>query len=142
VAGEDGDVVAEWEQFLFNSPEQLWCVATGQVPSPHASRKENIAPDQQLLGAQEKAKTPGAMAGNFQDLKICPEEFALGRFLDEKIGRDRFEVEAKPEVPEEIRISDHGGGIRMTTYRAIKISLHFGDIDDVIDVSVGEDQQL
>ena len=29
VAGEDGDVVAEWEQFLFNSPEQLWRVATG-----------------------------------------------------------------------------------------------------------------
>jgi hypothetical protein len=82
------------------------------------------------------------MAGNFQNLKICREEFALGRFLDEKIGRDRFEVEAKPEVPEEIRISDHGGGIRMTTYRAIKISLNFGDIDDVIDVSVGEDEQL
>jgi hypothetical protein len=142
VAGEDGDVVAEWEQFLFNSPEQLWRVATGQVPSPHASGKENIAPDQELLGAQQKAKATGTMAGNFQNLKICPEEFALGRFLDEKIGRDRFEVEAKPEVPEEIRISDHGGGIRMTTYRAIKISLNFGDIDDVIDVSVGEDQQL
>jgi hypothetical protein len=142
VAGEDADVVAEWKQFLFNSPEQLWRVATGQVPSPHASGKENIAPDQELLGAQEKAKAPGTMAGNLEDLKICPEEFALGRFLDEKIGRDRFEIEAKPEVPEKIRIRDHGGGIRVTTYRTIKVSLNFRDIDDMIDVSVGQDQQL
>ena len=82
------------------------------------------------------------MAGNFQNLKICPEEFALGRFLDEKIGRDRFEIETKAEVPEEIRISDHRGGIRVTTYRAIKFSLNFRDIDDVIDVSVGQEQQL
>ena len=140
MAGEDGDVVAEWEQFLLNSPEQLWCVATGQVPSPHASGKENIAPDQDLLRAQEKAKAAGTMAGNFENLKICPEEFALGRFLDEKIGRDRFEIEAKSEVPEEIRIRHHGGGIRVTTYRAIKFSLNFRDIDDVIDVSVGQDQ--
>jgi hypothetical protein len=142
VAGENGDVVAEWEQFLFNSPEQLWRVATGQVPSADASGKENIAPDQELLRAQEKAKAPGTMAGNFENLKICPEEFALGRFLDEKIGCDRLEIEAKPEVPEEIRIRDHGGGIRVTTYRAIKISLNFRDIDDVIDVPVGQDQQL
>jgi hypothetical protein len=142
VAGQDGDVIAEWEQFLFNSPEQPWRVATGQIPSADAAREENIASNQEPLRAQEKAKAPGTMARNFENLKICPEEFALGRFLDEKIGRDWFEVEAKPEVPEEIRIRDHGGGIRVTTYRAIKFSLNFCDIDDVIDVSVGEDQQL
>ena len=82
------------------------------------------------------------MAGNFENLKICPEEFALGRFLDEKIGRDRFEIEAKPEVSEKIRIRDHGGGIRVTTYRAIKFSLNLRDINDMIDVSVGQDEQL
>jgi hypothetical protein len=142
MAGKDGDVVAEWEQFLFNSTEQLWRVATGQVPSPHSSGKQNIAPDQELLGAQEKAKAPGTMAGDFENLKICPEELALGYFLDEKIRRDRFEIEAKPEVPVEIRIRDHGGGIRVTTYRAIKFSLNFRDIDDVIDVSMRQDQEL
>jgi len=30
----------------------------------------------------------------------------------------------------------------VTTYRAIKFSLNFRDIDDVIDMSVGQDQQL
>ena len=62
--------------------------------------------------------------------------------MDKKIRPDRFEVEAKPEVSEEIRIRDHGGGIRMTTYRAIKFLLNFRHIQDVIDVSVGQDQQL
>lgn len=142
MTGEDGDIVAEWEQFLFDSLEQLWRVATGQVPSPYASGKENIAADQELLGAQEKAKASGTMAGNFENLKICPEEFPLGCFLDEKIGRDRVEIETKPKVSEEIRIRDHGGGIRVTTYRAIKFSLNFRDIDDVIDVSVSQDQQF
>jgi len=82
------------------------------------------------------------MAGNFENLKLCPKEFALGCFLNEKIGRDRFEIEAKTEVPEEIRIRNHGCGIRVTTYRTIKFSLNFRDIDDVIDVSVSQDQQL
>ena len=82
------------------------------------------------------------MAGNFENLKFCPEKFALGRFLDEKIGRDRFEIEAKPEVPEEIRIRDHGRRNRVTTNRAIKFSLNFRDIDDMIDVSVSQDQQF
>ncbi len=77
------------------------------------------------------------MAGNFENLKFCPEKFALGRFLDEKIRRDRFEIEAKPEVPEKIRIGDHRGGIGVTTYRAIKFSLNSCDIDNVIDVAVG-----
>lgn len=142
MAGEDGDVVAEWEQFSLNSLEQLWRVATGQVPSPHASGKENIAPNQEFLRAQEKAKAPGTMSRNLENLKFGPEEFPLCRFLNEKIWPDRFEVEAKSEVPEKIRIRDHGGGIRVTTYRAIKFSLNFRDIDDVIDVSVGQDQQL
>ena len=82
------------------------------------------------------------MARDFENLKICPEEFALDRFLDEKIRGDRFEVETKTEVPEEIRIRDHGGGIRVTTYRAIKILLNFRNVDDMIDVSVGQDEQL
>ena len=82
------------------------------------------------------------MAGNFENLKVCPQEFALEYFLDKKIGRDRFEIEAKTEVPEEIRIRDHGRGIGVTTYRAIKFSLNFRDINDMIDVSVSQDQQF
>ena len=81
------------------------------------------------------------MAGNFENLKLCPKEFALGCFLDEKIGPDRFESEAKTEVPEKIRIRDHGRGIRVTTYPTIKFSLNLRDIDDVIDVSMSQDQQ-
>jgi len=82
------------------------------------------------------------MAGNFENLKLCPKEFALGCLLDEKIGPDRFEIEAKTEVPEKIRIRDHGRGIRVATYRTIKFSLNLCDIDDVIDVSVSQDQQF
>ena len=82
------------------------------------------------------------MAGNFENLKICSQKLPFGRFHDEKIRRDRFEVEAKSEVPEEIRIRNHGTRIRVATYRAIKFSLYFRDINDVIDVSVGQDQQL
>jgi hypothetical protein len=142
VAGKNGDVVAEWEQFLLDSLEQLWRIATGQVPSPHPPIKENIASHQELLRAQEKAKAPGTMARDFENLKCGPDEFSLSRFVYKKIGRDRFEIEAKPEVTEEIRIGDHGGGIRVTTYRAIKFSLNFSDVDDVIDMSVGQDQQF
>ena len=82
------------------------------------------------------------MARDFEDLKLCLQEFAFYRFRDEKIGRDRFQVEAKPEIPEEIRIGDHGGGVRVATYWTIKFLLNFRDIYDVIDVSVSQDQLL
>ena len=82
------------------------------------------------------------MARDFENLKLCPEEFAFRGFLDEKIGRNRFQVEAKPDVPEEIRIRDHRRGVRVATYWTIKVLLNFRDIDNVIDVSVGQDQQL
>ena len=142
VAGQDGNVVTEREQFLFDSLEQLRCVATGQVPAADTTRKENITPDQQILRAQEKAKTARAMAGDFENLKFCPEKLTFRGFLNEKIGRDRFQVEAKPKVPEEIRIRDHGRGIRVATYGAIKFLLNFRDIHHVIDVSVGQDKKL
>ena len=71
------------------------------------------------------------MAGNFENLKFGPEEFRLSHFLYKKT-----------EVSEKIRIRDHWGGIRVTTYRAIKFSLNFRHIDDVVNVSVGQDQQL
>ena len=82
------------------------------------------------------------MAGNFENLKFSPSEFRLSHFLYKKIRPDRFEVEPKTEVSEKIRIRDHWGGIRVTTYRAIKFSLNFRHIDDVVNVSVGQDQQL
>ena len=142
MAGEDSDVVAKWEQFLFNSPKQQWRVATRQIPSADAARKENIASDQELLWAQEKAKAAGTMAGDFENLESGSQEFPLRRFLYKKIRPDRFKIETKPELSEEIWIRDHGAGIRVTTYWAIKFSLNFRDINDVIDVSVGQDQQL
>ena len=82
------------------------------------------------------------MAGNFENLKFGPSEFPISHFLYKKIRPDRFEVEPKTEVSEKIRIRDHRGGIRVTTYRAIKFSLNFRDMDDVIDVSVSQNQQL
>ena len=45
VAGEYRHVIAEREQFFFNSLEQLRRVAAGQVPPPYASGEKNIAPD-------------------------------------------------------------------------------------------------
>jgi len=45
VTRKDGDVIAEREQFFLNSLEQLRRVATGQVPTPHASGEKNIAPN-------------------------------------------------------------------------------------------------
>ena len=45
VAGKDRDVIAEREQFFFNSLEQLRRVTAGQVPAPYASGEKNIAPD-------------------------------------------------------------------------------------------------
>ena len=82
------------------------------------------------------------MTWNLKHLEFHSQKIALARFLDEKIGLNWFDFKAEAEVPEKIRIRNHRCGIRVATDRAVKFSLNFRNVADVIDVPVGEKQQF
>lgn len=142
VTGEDCNVVAQREQFLLNPLEQLRTIPSWQVPSPDAAGEENVATDEEAFRAGQKAKAARAMSWNFQYLKSCAEKFPFRRFLDEEIWRDGLKVKAEPEFPKKIWICDHGPGIRVATYRAVKFPLNFCHVADMIDMSVGKKKEL
>ena len=80
------------------------------------------------------------MTWDLKHLKFSSQEIALRRFLDKKIGRNRFDFKAEAEVAEKIRVRNHRHSIRVATDRAVKSSLYFRNVADMIDVPVGEEQ--
>ena len=78
----------------------------------------------------------------FKHLKFRAEEGAFGRFVDEKIWLDGFDIETEPIVAEKIRIGDHRRRFRVTSNLAGKCFFNFREIGDVVDMSVCEQKKL
>jgi len=82
------------------------------------------------------------MTWDLEHLKFNSQKIALIRLLDKKIWRNRFDFKAEAEVAKKIRLGNHGCGIRVATNRAVKSPFNFRNVSDVINVSVGEEQQF
>ena len=82
------------------------------------------------------------MAGNFQNFKIGAEKISAGYFFDQKIRLGRFDFELEPEVAKEFAIGNHGRGERVTPDWTTKLALDPGNILDVIDMAVCEEQKF
>lgn len=139
---QNGDVVSQRKQFRLNPLEQLLAVAAGKVPTTNATGKENIAAKQKFFVARKKAKTARAVPRDLEHLKLNSEKIALARFLDKKIGRNRFDFKPEAEAAEKIRVRNHRCGIQVATDRAVKSSLNFRNVADVINVSVGQEEKF
>src|SRR5262245_57812064 len=82
------------------------------------------------------------MTGHFQNLEICTEKTPTWGFLDQKIRLDWFDFQREPEVPEEIAIGYHRRGERVTSDLAMKLLFDLGNVLDVIDVPVCQQQKF
>ena len=82
------------------------------------------------------------MPWDLEHLKFNSKQIALIGLLDKKIRLNRFDFKAEAELAEKIRVRNHRCGIRVATDRAVKSSLNFRNVADVINVSVGEEQQF
>jgi hypothetical protein len=142
VARKDGDVVAERKNFSSDALDQQIEIAPGQITATDAAGEKDVAADEQPFLAGEKTETARAMAGDFQNLKIGAEEISAWRFFDENVRLHGFDLELEAEVPKKIAISNHGRGEWVTTDEAAELVLNPGDILNVIDVSVCQQQKL
>jgi hypothetical protein len=135
-------LVSEREQFFPDPGYQQIDISAGQVASPDATREKNVAADEQFILARKEAKTAGAVAGNFQNLEIGAEKTSVWRFFDEKVRLRRFDLELEPEVAKEFAVGNHGRGERVTPNWTTELPLDPGNILDVIDVPVCEEQKF
>ena len=82
------------------------------------------------------------MAGHVQNLEIGTEETSVWHLFDEKIWFDWFDFERESEVPKEITIRDHGRGERVTSDLGMKLAFNLGNVLNVIDVPVCQQQKF
>lgn len=82
------------------------------------------------------------MSGNFEHAKFLAQKLPFAGFLDQKIGRNRFNFKAEAEVAEELRVGDHRRSIKVTPDGTGKPPLNLRNVADMIDVAMGQDQEL
>ncbi len=82
------------------------------------------------------------MAGHFQNFEIGTEKTSVWCFFDEKIWFDWFDLEREPEVAKKIAIRNHGRGKRVTSDLGVKLLFNSGNVLNVIDVPVRQQQKF
>lgn len=82
------------------------------------------------------------MAGHFQNLEVRTEKTSAWCCFNKKIWFDWFDFERESEVPKEIAIGDHGRGERVTSDLGVKLLFNLGNVLDVIDVPVCQQQKF
>ena len=82
------------------------------------------------------------MARHFEYFEIGTEKTSVSRLFDEKIWFDWFDFEREPEVAKEIAIRNHGRGKRVTSDLGVKLAFNSGNVLDVIDVPVCQQQKF
>ena len=82
------------------------------------------------------------MARHFQNLEFRTEQTSVWYFFDQKIWFHWFDFQREPEVPKEIAIRNHRRGERVTSDLAVKLAFNPGNILNVIDVPVCQQQMF
>ncbi len=82
------------------------------------------------------------MPWNFQNFEISAEKNSVWCFFDEKIRLLRLDFELETKITKKFPIGDHGRSKRVTTDRTAKPALNLGDILDVIDVPMCQEQEF
>ena len=82
------------------------------------------------------------MTGHFQNLEIGTEKISALGFFDQKIRFHRFDLELEAKIAKKFAIGNHRRGERMTPDWTIKPALDPGNILDVIDMSVRQEQEF
>jgi len=82
------------------------------------------------------------MARHFQNLEVGTEKTSVWYFFDQKIRFDWFDLEHEPEVAKEIAIRNHGRGKRVTSDLGVKLAFNSGNVLNVIDVPVCQQQKF
>src|ERR1700730_5614612 len=113
-----------------------------QSCSSHASRKQDVASNEVLVGRRIETEAPGAVSRHKKYAIFQPTEIPFGSFIDQKIRLDRvrFEKESKPF--EELRIGDQRETVPVVGNLTSEYSLYLSGVIDMVDVSVCNHQQV
>jgi len=98
--------VGQSEDFFADSLDQQIVIAAGQICSPDAARKQDIASDEKIVSRRIKAEAPRTMPRHKQHAKFQSAEIQFGSLFNQEVRVYGlcFKIESKPF--EEFRIGD------------------------------------
>ncbi len=82
------------------------------------------------------------MPGNFQNLEICAEKISAWRLLNQKIRLGRLDFECETKIAKKFPVGNHRRGERVTTNWAPELAFNPGNILDVIDMPMCQEQKF
>jgi hypothetical protein len=134
--------IRQSENLFANTPNQQRMVAPGKVRPADAPGEKDVASEEDIFGGGVKAEAPGTVAGDKKDGKGRTAKINVRCFIDQKVRLDRFSVEIEALVFEKIRICHQGETIFMVSNLAFGCPLELGGINEVVRVTVGQEQQI
>ncbi len=82
------------------------------------------------------------MTGHFEYRHFESEKIARGRCFNQHIRLHRLDLEFEAEVAKEIAFRNHRRSVRMTTDRAIEVTLDFRHVRHVVEMTVRQEQEF
>lgn len=134
--------VRQSKNLFANAARQQFVIASRQVSSANASRKEYVSADEELVISSVETETPWTMAGNKENSKSDSAKFNFGCLLNQKIRLNRFRLQKKPELFEKIWICDERNSLSVKCDRTLEYSFYFRRVVDMIDVAVSDQEEV
>ena len=82
------------------------------------------------------------MAGNFQNLEIGAEKISAGRLFDKEIWFRCLNLEFETEVAKKFGVGNHRRSKRVATNWTTKLALNPGNVLNVIDMAMCQEQEV
>ena len=114
----------------------------GRSPRPMLPAKRTSPPQSSRSLGEKKQRLPGQWPGTSSTLEIGTEKTSVWCFFNQKIWFDWFDLEREPKVAKEIAIRNHGRGKRVTSDLGVKLPFNFGNVLNVINVPVRQQQKF
>jgi hypothetical protein len=140
VAGVDGGVAGEGEDFLANAGKEEMAVAAGEVPAADGIGEEDIAAKKLVGGGKVEAEAAGAVAGDEEELGVGPGRRDRPGFLKKLGGGDGAEALGEAEGEHGVGLEAEGGGIGVVVDGAAGPVGEVGGVPDMVPVAVGEEK--
>jgi hypothetical protein len=139
---QNGGFVWKCEQFGPDSGEEEVAVAPWEVPAADAAGEEDVASENEVVFWEMKAEAARAVAWDFKDVKIEVLEGDGRGGIEGESGLDGVDFPGEAKPAEELGVGDHGEGVWVVGDAAAVSALDFSGVPDVVDVAVGEQEQV
>jgi hypothetical protein len=132
--------IVQRKQFSANAVKKRLPLTSWKIPTANPFTKEHIPAYNDVLLQKVKAQAAGGVAWDMVETHCRSQQFRRPVFVEKEIGGEGLDFELEPHLPKEFSLTDHRSGVCMKSGLTGVPFDYRGAIDNVIDVSMGEQE--